>query len=275
MPEERTNRTGRPREGLRVGPWLGKDSSPDTAADPGKTGPSWTAPTAELRPATPRRTSASPADSPEDAAIAGAETALPGSTGSPLPIPGWLREYGWLFASGTLALIVLIGSSYLLRGPDPVWRSDNAAAITTTAANGATPTPAALAVTATPQRASGTPSATTSPSPRRSSTQPSRKPSARPRPSKTTAAAPVLLGPADDRQLWGMLSRYCAEVHDSHEAQLRSGTSPAEGNWECRRRGPDVLIDMTAACRHGYGSAAFARYSDRNNAFSWRCYRQP
>ena len=62
--------------------------------------------------------------------------------------------------------------------------------------------------------------------------------------------------------------------HELGEAQLRSGFSPAEDNWECRPRfAPGVLIDMSAACRAEYGAGAFARYGDANSALSWRCYR--
>jgi hypothetical protein len=85
----------------------------------------------------------------------------------------------------------------------------------------------------------------------------------------------VLLGPGSEWELWLMLSRYCSDEHGTSQAQLRSGTSPAEGNWECRdRRGSGVLIDMNAACRHTYGGRAFARFSDADNALSWRCWRR-
>jgi hypothetical protein len=165
-----------------------------------------------------------------------------------------------LLAAGGLAVVVLICSRSLFNGPDPTWSSGPPV----------TPSP----VTASPSRA-GLPSPTVKPSPTssaRRATRPARKPTPR---TRTSQAAPtVLVGPANEWELWFMLQRYCSDVHRAREARMRSGPSPAEGNWECRGRTTSVLIDMTAACRHTYGSAVFARYTDRNNAMSWRCYRR-
>ncbi|WP_173153522.1 hypothetical protein [Phytohabitans suffuscus] len=74
--------------------------------------------------------------------------------------------------------------------------------------------------------------------------------------------------------LWQMLREYCERTYRTNEAQLRHGTGQAENNWECRRRGEDPLIDMNAACRGRYGSAAFAQFSNRDDAFSWHCFRR-
>ncbi|BCB83286.1 hypothetical protein Psuf_005990 [Phytohabitans suffuscus] len=99
---------------------------------------------------------------------------------------------------------------------------------------------------------------------------------------RTTAApaaaapkAPVALGPEGGPVgLWQMLREYCERTYRTNEAQLRHGTGQAENNWECRRRGEDPLIDMNAACRGRYGSAAFAQFSNRDDAFSWHCFRR-
>jgi hypothetical protein len=209
------------------------------------TGPSWTAPTVELRPAGRR----------PGRAAAGA----PAGAGAPdRPVPpavAWLREYAWLLAAGGVAVVVLLCARYLVGGAAPTWVAGEPVAARPLAS-----TPPAPAATATSAAAMLTSTrAPLAPTPRASAPRPT--------------ASPVLLGPGGDVELWLMLRRYCDEVHGARDAQLRSGFSPAENNWECRGRGGPVPVDLTAACRHAYGAGAFARYGDADDALSWRCYR--
>lgn len=260
----------RPRAGLRIGPWLAP--GPESSDRPGAhsvadepTGPSWTAPTVELRATGPRgrRRTGSTYASTRSAAT----TTRPARSARRYR-SGRLRDYGWLFAAAAIAAVVLAFGPRLFTAPEPDWdaRAARPSASPTETAPPSTPTPA-------PTSAAPIPTAKPSPTPstRRSTRAPRPRSTPRPRTSRP-AAAPVLLGPANGGELWGMLRRYCFEVHQTPEAQLRTGVTPAENNWECRSFRP-IPIDMNAACRHTYGSAAFARFSDRNNAFSWQCFR--
>jgi hypothetical protein len=230
---------------LRVGPWLSHESAAGPPADDDMTGPSWTAPTVELRPAE-RRPSRAPAGGSHRA----------GDAERPVrPAVAWLREYAWLLAAGGVAVVVLLCARFLVGGAVPTWVAEEPVAArpvaTTPPAPAATTTGAAAMLSSTRAPLPPTPRAST------------------PRPT----ASPVLLGPGGDVGLWLMLRRYCDEAHGARDAQLRSGVSPAENNWECRGRGGPVPVDLTAACRHAYGAGAFARYGDADNALSWRCYR--
>lgn len=197
----------------------------------------------------------------------------PGSPAtSPFPLPShraatrlraWLREYAWLLTAGGLALLVLLFARVVVSGAAPTWMAGEPVAAVPAAAS---PTPAAGP---TPTRTAppvARPAIESARGTLRSS--PPRTPAPRP------AAPPVLLGPGSELALWGMLRDYCEAAHGTSEAQLRSGFSPAENNWECRPRfSPGVLIDMSAACRAAYGAGAFARFTDADSALSWRCYR--
>ncbi len=107
-----------------------------------------------------------------------------------------------------------------------------------------------------------------SPSARRSAT-----PSARP---STTASAtstprvsqgPVLFGPSDRSGVKGMAQQYC-ESRDWGSAKARS-----DGDWQCWQISSAHIVDMDAACRDTYGSAAYARTLDTGDPYAWRCYR--
>ncbi|MEV1286184.1 hypothetical protein [Micromonospora sp. NPDC049679] len=71
-----------------------------------------------------------------------------------------------------------------------------------------------------------------------------------------------------------MLNEYCASTSNGQaRAWLRDMRGSAENNWLCRQQGrPDRVIDMTAACVREYGKGAVARYTDRNDLTSWRCF---
>nr|AEM44249.1 hypothetical protein [uncultured bacterium] len=194
------------------------------------------------------------------------------------------REYGWLLAAVGLAALVLVCSVPFVSGAGMSWTSGDPLAAPVDVAP-----PAGGATGAGPQPPPGAPTSpaptvTASPSPTASKASSQRRPASRttsPTARRTTAPppavapqAPVAVGPEGGAMgLWGMLRDYCQDIYRTDEAQLRYGTSQAEDNWECRRRGEDPLIDMQAACRRKYGSAAVARFSNRDDAFSWRCYR--
>ncbi|MEV8507081.1 hypothetical protein AB0368_20025 [Actinoplanes sp. NPDC051475] len=95
-----------------------------------------------------------------------------------------------------------------------------------------------------------------------------RKLSASPSASRSSAS-PVLLGPADDAGLPQLLSAYCRATVGRRTLALS-----ANGGWMCGRilRDP-VPIDMDAACRWRYGSAAWADQIDDTRPAGWRCYR--
>jgi hypothetical protein len=192
------------------------------------------------------------------------------------------REYGWLLAAIGLAALVLVGSVPFVTGAGMSWSSGDPLAAPIRVAP-----PAGSATAAAPDQpaappTSAAPTATASPTASKAGSQ--RRPASRttsPTARRTTAPppaaaprAPAAVGPDGGAMgLWGMLRDYCEDIYRTDEAQLRHGTGQAENNWECRRRGENPLIDMQAACRREYGSAAFARFSNRDDAFSWRCYR--
>jgi hypothetical protein len=192
------------------------------------------------------------------------------------------REYGWLLAAVGLGVVVLVCSVPFVSGAGMSWSSGdpNAAPAPVSAAAGGTPSSVPDKSAGPPTSAA--PAATPSPSPTPSRAGAQRRPAARTTSAapRTTAPAavpepPVALGPSGGPMgLWQMLREYCERTYDTWEAQLRYGTGQAEDNWECRRRGEDPLIDMHAACRSRYGSVAFAQFSDRNDAFSWHCFRR-
>lgn len=298
MPEEHTDRSGP--DALRVGPWLGEDV-PESAVEAAKTGPSWTAPTIELRPAievrpaiasrtgrtgtgpTPitgphgkRSQAANPDRTDEQRQTATRDQTATRGRADHRPRRWPLREYTWLIASGGLALIVLLGTRFLLPGPAPDWLTITATGTHPgTAPTASRPPATSAAPHTTPPTSRPSATATARPTPKATSRTPRRTPAAPTIRATRPVSAPVLLGPGGDGELWSMLNRYCAEVHDIRLAQLRYGRSPAENNWECRRRSRSILIDMTAACRHIYVSTAYARYGNPDDAFSWRCYRRP
>ncbi|MEV4639625.1 hypothetical protein AB0J80_19940 [Actinoplanes sp. NPDC049548] len=94
-------------------------------------------------------------------------------------------------------------------------------------------------------------------------------PSATPSASRSTKAAPVLLGPADDAGLPQLLNDYCR----ANVGRFTLAVSTPDG-WACGRLARDpVRIDMDAMCRWRYGDAAWADLPDGAATTGWRCYR--
>jgi hypothetical protein len=194
------------------------------------------------------------------------------------------REYGWLLAAVGLGALVLVCSVPFVTGRAMSWSSGDPLAAPVRVAP-----PAGSATGDVPEESAGpptsaAPTATAAPSPTPSKAGTQRRPAARtssaapPRTTPPAAAvpkAPVALGPDGGAMgLWQMLRDYCQRTYSTPEAQLRYGTGQAENNWECRRPGQNPLIDMNAACRGRYGSAAFAQFASRTDAFSWHCFRR-
>ncbi|WP_328421581.1 hypothetical protein OG470_06020 [Micromonospora sp. NBC_00389] len=125
---------------------------------------------------------------------------------------------------------------------------------------------------AAPRNASTTPSAT--PSETRSAT-PSATPSVTPStpkptvatPTPTQNAGPVLLGPSSSRGVANMVQRYC-DRHTGGSADSRN-----DGRWQCTRLLSASIVDMDVACRDTYESGAYARTSNPDDPYAWRCYR--
>jgi hypothetical protein len=192
------------------------------------------------------------------------------------------REYGWLLAAVGLGALVLVCSVPFVSGKSMSWSSGDPLAAPAPVAPPAGGTSPPVPDGSAGPPTSAAPTATPSPSPTPSKAATQRRPAPRtsgpPRTAAPPAAAapeaPVALGPDGGAMgLWQMLREHCERTFRTTEAQLRYGTGQAEDNWECRLRGEDPLIDMNAACRGRYGSAAFARFSNRDDAFSWRCFR--
>lgn len=190
------------------------------------------------------------------------------------------REYGWLLAAVGLGALVLVCSVPFVSGRGMSWSSGDPLAAPVSVAPAAGSATSGVPKESAGPPTSAAPTATRSPSPTPRKADRSRRPAARTSPRTTppaTAApeAPVALGPDGGAMgLWQMLREHCQRSYSTPEAQLRYGTGQAEDNWECRRPGQNPLIDMDAACRGRYGSAAFARFASRTDAFSWHCFRR-
>ncbi|WP_213456526.1 hypothetical protein [Rhizomonospora bruguierae] len=178
----------------------------------------------------------------------------------------WFRRYGWLVAAGAVALVVLLASWPLVSNAGLPWYDGRPEAVV---AQPPTPVPAP----ATTEAPTAAPTENAAPPAPKRTKAPPRKPSTAAPTAPATTSAPVLLGPSNDNGLQLMLMTYCYTQRGMREAQLRSGTNPAEDNWECRTRNRRELINMRAACQWRYGTDAVARYSDPANAYTWRCYR--
>lgn len=180
------------------------------------------------------------------------------------------RKYGWLAAAGGLAVVVMLCSAPLISQAGLTWNPAAPAPVSTAVPTQAPSAPAAAPTTAIPLAAA---TATSAPTPHRS-TGTVEKRSTEKSGAPAVPSGPVLLGPADNAGLVRMLRDYCTAHYGIADAQLRQGTGQAENNWECRVRGKNPLIDMNVACRDKYGSTAFASYTNRNDALSWRCYQR-
>ncbi|MFC0531993.1 hypothetical protein [Phytohabitans kaempferiae] len=196
------------------------------------------------------------------------------------------REYGWLIAAVGLGALVLLCSVPFVSGSGLTWNSADPLAAPVDVPRPAGSAPAFVPPPDAPPTSAAPTATATTPAPSPSVAATTRRPAVRTSgptpPPPTTAApspapprAPVALGPDGGwLGLWQMLREYCDRQYRTREAQLRHGTGRAENNWECRREGADdPLIDMSAACKLRYGGVAFAQFSDRDDAFSWRCYR--
>ena len=93
-----------------------------------------------------------------------------------------------------------------------------------------------------------------------------RRTTPRPTTPPASAAAPVLLGPAD---VAGSLTTYCRRAY----GPLTIAVFGREG-WQCAGffRRPRT-IDLNAVCRSLFGANARARLLNDNDPQSWRCYR--
>ncbi|WP_139307366.1 hypothetical protein [Micromonospora pattaloongensis] len=224
-------------------------------------------------------TTALPALTATAATPVGAATAEPSTTavsGTPVTTDApterddrrtWARRYGWAAAAGGIA-VVLLCSLPFVSNRGPAWNSADPTGTATTPGTATVSAPVVAPVTATPS-ASPSPK---KPSPTvRASTV---RPTPRRTPSSTPPRRPALLGPASGQELFGMLNDYCRSRSPRSRAWLRDWQGAAENNWHCRERDrPEQMIDMTAACVQRYGKGAVARYTNRNDATSWRCYR--
>ncbi|GFJ93060.1 hypothetical protein Prum_067020 [Phytohabitans rumicis] len=184
------------------------------------------------------------------------------------------REYGWLGAAVGLGTLVLLCSVPFVSGTSLTWNS--AQSVTAESAEPApfvVPTPLESVTQVAPPTAAPTPAPSwAKPKPTASSRQPVARSS--PTPRRTTAAPPrepVLLGPSDSGQLWGITDAWCKQRdRDSYVQPGQQG----DGRWWCFRWGvPPTTVDMNAACRIRYGSSAFAQTSNGRDPNAWRCYR--
>lgn len=278
------HRVQRPREALRVGPWIAGSPEPTgLPGSPADDGPG--APTDAPAPA------GSLAIAPDGRAVTHGD-ALSGKDPASLtdPLDGlrmWARQYGWLPAVGGVAAVVLLCSAPFVSGHGLLWNpappADSApawpirptpAADTPTPDSRSTADPTPLTRSAAPQaplprptaaRPRSTPAGADPTGPAQPPVQPPVQPS----------AEPMLLGPADGEELSAILDGYCGDRYGRWStASLRDWQGPAENNWECRRRGDDPLIDVTEACVDRYGAGTFARPSNSADPWSWRCYRR-
>jgi len=110
------------------------------------------------------------------------------------------------------------------------------------------------------------------PSERPSPSPPSPRPPAGPAATPTAQTSspnpgPVLLGPSSNDGLETMVQRYC-DRHSGGVADPRN-----DGRWQCRRLLTSSIADLDIACRDTHGSAAYARTSNADDPYAWRCYR--
>jgi hypothetical protein len=183
------------------------------------------------------------------------------------------REYGWLGAAVGLGTLVLLCSVPFVTGTSLTWNSADPVAAASRGPDASVVPPA--------QSATAAPTVRTSPTPAPSSAKPKppatpRQPVARtsPTPRRTTAAPadPVLLGPTDTGQLWGITDAWCkARDRDSY---VQPGQQ-SDGRWWCLRWGTQpTTVDMNAACRIRYGNGAFAQTTNSRDPYAWRCYKR-
>ncbi|MDR7277845.1 hypothetical protein [Catenuloplanes atrovinosus] len=195
----------------------------------------------------------------------------------------YLRDYAWIIVAIVLAVAVALCSLPFTSRLAPSWKAGAPASSASVLAGLAAATAAAAGPDATPT-AAPTPSAepgspTPVPSPTRSRTSAGTPRPASPAPGRATNTAPgprtttALLGPVSGGELQATIRLYCWQEFGASEARLRSGTDPATDNWECRGHGFHDLVDMHALCSWRHGTGAYAAFTDRHDAYSWRCYR--
>jgi hypothetical protein len=147
---------------------------------------------------------------------------------------------------------------------DPLEEPVTLAEIPSTSPSSATPSGSAATPSATP---SVTPSATPSATP---SVTLSATPTPTPTgatPTPTRSPGPALLGPSSSRGVANMAQRYC-DRYTGGSADPRN-----DGRWQCTRLLSASIVDMDVACRDTYDSGAYARTSNPDDPYAWRCYR--
>ncbi|MFC7246680.1 hypothetical protein ACFQO7_29720 [Catellatospora aurea] len=167
------------------------------------------------------------------------------------------RRRWWLFTATALAVLLCIQP--LFAGGDdagsaPSWHPDTTpdghwsiGAAQPTAG----PPPASASPTSAPAPTSAVPT-------RPAATGPSRSP------------APEPLGPADAAGVQDLAAKYCRRHVNGSVATPR-----ADGGWQCVRLLVFVrAVDMDVACADAYGKGAYARTTDQDDAYAWRCYRR-
>ncbi|MFI5838100.1 hypothetical protein ACIA8K_00070 [Catenuloplanes sp. NPDC051500] len=191
------------------------------------------------------------------------------------------RDYSWVVVVIVLAVVVALCSIPFTTGLAPSWRAGAPApsssygrTVAPMAANGAVlradaPSPSAFTPPAPPAPSS---SLESPPSPSRAAgriapTVPDPAPDAAPR------ATTVALGPTSDGELQASIRLYCWQEFGASSARLRFGPTPAADNWECRGPGFTRVVDLAAMCSWRYGADTFAAFTDRRDAYTWRCFR--
>ena len=126
--------------------------------------------------------------------------------------------------------------------------------------------------TPTPSR---TASPTPKPKPKLTSNAVPRRVTTTTRTRRATTTAPVirrspaLLGPPGDGTLEAVLTTYCVESRGA----LAVAALGEDGIWGCRHAERTTPLDLTAACGWFYGAGARPGTLDKNNPYSWRCFR--
>ncbi|MDG4765688.1 hypothetical protein O7632_16515 [Solwaraspora sp. WMMD406] len=273
----------RPREGLRVAPWV--NGSGDAA-------------TVEFGGAVGDGTDGGAAGGTDDVAAEhrAPDAPAPASTPQPPRAPvdepdrflDVARRYGWLVAAGGVAAVVLLCSAPFVSGSGLLWSPADSSDVLTPVSPSApddataappTPTPSPTPTVDAPASGVGSDGGQVPADQPRTAPAPSTPAtSAAPTPVATTPAAPVepvLLGPASNEELYPILDGYCKDEYGWQSmARLRDWPGPAQDNWRCTRRGEDPVIDVARACARRYGGEVTAAALDDRDAFSWRCYRR-
>lgn len=93
-----------------------------------------------------------------------------------------------------------------------------------------------------------------------------------------------VVSPAESRTMLGGLNLDRACFKQTLVAYVKAVVLNSRDvySWKCRvyptpiLNGPHLYetgIDLSRACREQYGRGAYAEFSNREDAYSWRCYR--